>query len=172
MNQTKVKGKTASTVEFVFGALFLFFGISTMSSMMAWWSLAWILLGAFLIVNALEWRVLIRDYKTYSTLLANDPTGSIAKISQATNTSEKTVRDNLKLMIKKGIAIDTVINEQDGTVVTGDRRAYAPDPSTVVMPTAATPEITAVSCSGCGAVNNIPKGSAAQCEHCGTPISA
>ncbi len=177
MDQTRVKSGTAS---FIFGALLVLFGFTSMGSGVHllginsfWRDLAFIFLGLFLIGNGLEWRILGSVCGKYSILLANDPSGSIANLAQATNASEKTVKDNLNLMIKKGVASNIAINEQDGAVVVNNRQQIGvPNPETVVIPSTVTQEKVTVACSGCGAKAEVTKGSTAICEHCGTPIQA
>lgn len=171
MGQTKVKGSTASIVQCVFGVLLVAMGIIGMGSSL-WYALFFLFLGAFLIASGVEWRLLIKAYRLYSVLLESDPSGSIANISNATNTSQKAVKDNLNLMIKKGMAPNMAVDEQGGCVVTRlQGQAAAPNPSAVVIP-AARREVVTVLCSGCGAANNVTRGVTSECGHCGAPISA
>lgn len=169
MKEEKLKGQTASIVEFVFGGLMVIGGFQSFK-LNPLTGLAWMALGAFLIATGIQWRMLIKDYRTYMTVLSNDPTGSITSISQATNTSNGIVKDNLKLMIKKGLAKNMAVDEQGNRVLQSSNQA-----SPVAAPPTGAPisvEMVAVTCSGCGAKNKVAKGTATQCEHCGTTLQA
>lgn len=166
--EQKLKGQTASIVEFIFGGLIILgaFGSIAINPLQ---SIAYILFGAFLVVTGVQWRLLIKDYRTYMTILSNDPSGSLASISQATNASTTAVKDNLKLMIKKGLAKDIAIDEQAGRVlrnVSQENIAATPVTNETHL------ETVAVVCNGCGAKNEVLKGSVSKCEHCGTTIQA
>lgn len=169
MKEEKLKGQTASIVEFIFGGLIVIGSIQSLR-FNPLSGLAWISLGAFLIATGIQWRMLIKDYRTYMTVLSNDPTGSITTIAQATNTSNGIVKDNLKLMIKKGLAKNMVVDEQGNRVLqsNGQARPVAAPPSGSPVPV----EMVAVTCDGCGAKSKVAKGTTALCEHCGAALQA
>lgn len=169
MEEKKLKGQTASIVEFVFGGLLVVGGVGNLA-VNPINGLACIAFGAFFIATGIQWRMLIRDYRTYMTVLSSDPTGSLAPVAQATNTSNGVVKDNLKLMVKKGLAKGLVVDEQGNRVIFGNAQpgAVAAPPSGAPVPV----EMIAVTCAGCGAKNEVAKGTTVQCEHCGAPLQA
>ena len=90
------------------------------------------------------------------------------------------VKRNLKLMIKRGMATNTAIDEQNNRVVSAMAGSVAapagnrqvPGPQAVAYQQHATPEMVVVECPSCGAKNSIPRGAIAQCGHCGAQIDA
>lgn len=169
MEEKKLKGQTASIVEFIFGGLLVIGGIGNLA-LNPLNGLACIAFGAFLVVTGVQWRMLIKEYRTYMTVLSSDPTCSLTTIAQATNASNGTVKDNLKLMIKKGLAKGIVVDEQGNRVISGNSH-----PTSVAAPPSGSPvpvEMVAVTCSGCGAKNEIARGATGQCDHCGATIQA
>lgn len=168
MGKNKLKGETASIVEFVCGGLLVVSGLSQFV-LNAWTALACLFFGLFLIVQGLQWRVLIKDYKAYSALLSADPTGSIPNLAAATKASAKEVKTSLTLMIKKGLMENAAIDEQGNRVVIG---CPPPTGSPVSTQPPIVAEAISIECKGCGAGNKVAKGSTAKCEHCGADISA
>ena len=83
-------------------------------------------------------------------------------------------------MIKRGMATNTAIDEQNNRVVSamagpvaapaGNRQV--PGPQAVAYQQRATPEMVVVECTSCGAKNSISRGAIAQCGHCGAQIDA
>ena len=116
MEEKKLKGQTASIVEFIFGGLLAIGGAGNLA-FNPLNGLACIAFGAFLVMTGIQWRMLIKEYRTYMTVLSSDPTGSLTTIAQATNASIGTVKDNLKLMVKKGLAKGIVVDEQGNRVI-------------------------------------------------------
>lgn len=167
--EQKLRGQTASVVEFVFGGLLALGGIG-MVAVSPLQGIAYVLFGAFLVATGIQWRLLIKDYRTYMTVLSNDPTGSLTTISQATNSSVAAVKDNLKLMIRKGLAKDLVVDEQGNRVIRNMGSVNAAAAPPVGPPVAV--ETVAVTCSGCGAKNEVVRGVATQCDHCGATLQA
>lgn len=185
MSQEKVKGSTASNVELVFGILFALGGLGSLSQGFYWssgriWAvLGTLFLGVFLILKAIEWKQLIKLYRTYSTLLANDPSGSIANLASSTSTTVEKVRNNLRLMIKRGLAANLVIDEAADRVLISSGVRNTPQSQTQSSP-AATQQAThasaagnvVVQCPHCGASNSLPPHSTAKCGHCGGDIAS
>lgn len=185
MQQKKLKGQTASIVEFVCGGILALAGFSGFSQISHsgasgfFMALAWLLLGLFLIACGIEWRLLIKSFKRYSGLVGNNSLFPISQLAQATSTSTKDVRSNLELMIKRGLAEGYVLDDAEGTVVNKGAGGHSPSqaaPTNAAAPTGApvvpAQEKTTIICSGCGAKNEIVKGSTAECEHCGAKLSA
>ena len=195
MAKTKVKGTTASKTEVIFGAILMilfFTGCSNefLMDKVRWMAASFVFLGAYFIVRGLEWGQLVKKYRAYEALLANDPSGSLATLASATNTSVKDVKQALGLMIKRGMTGSLTIDE--GT----ERIIGAFSPAVNISGTAATPESThqqpgtsasgnvspavsgtssnevVVSCPNCGAKNTLPRNTAALCGHCGAKIEA
>lgn len=171
MDKKKLKGQTASIVEIVLGALLVLSGLSQLGAWHAniFMGLGWAFVGMFLIAQGVQWRILLKDYRSYMTLLSNDSSGSIANLASATNSSSKSVKENLEMMIKKGLLENAAINEQAGCIVLA-----APTGNPVIKGAspAETRETVTVECQGCGASNEVVKGAGAQCEHCGAPLNA
>lgn len=168
--EKKMKGQTASIVELVLGALLVLSGLSQLGAWNAniFMCFGWAFVGLFLIAQGIQWRLLIKDYKTYVALLSNDSSGSISNLAAATSSTAKNVKENLQMMIKKGLLKNAAINEQEGSLVLG---APTGEPLIAASVSPEKTEVVAVECKGCGASNEIVKGRAAKCEHCGAPIS-
>ena len=123
MGQERVKGETATKVEIVLGVLFVLGALSSLgqghlySSQAVFSTVGMLFLGAYLLVRGIEWGQLVKAYRSYSTLLAHSPSGSISEIASAEGTTTEVVKRNLKLMIKRGMATNTAIDEQNNRVV-------------------------------------------------------
>lgn len=117
MGQERVKGETATKVEIVLGVLFVLGALSSLgqghlySSQAVFSTVGMLFLGAYLLVRGIEWGQLVKAYRSYSTLLAHSPSGSISEIASAEGTTTEVVKRNLKLMIKRGMATNTAIDE-------------------------------------------------------------
>lgn len=183
MGQEKVKGETATKVEIVFGVLIVLGAISTLiqgrayGSQDVWCTLGMLFLGAYLLVRGIEWGQLVKMYRCYSTLLAHSSSGSIAEIASAEGATAESVKRNIRLMIKRGMAPNTAIDEQNNRVVTALKGSTPPHgPQNHGFSVAAGQpdplEVAVVECAGCGAKNSVPRGAVAQCGHCGAQISA
>lgn len=186
MGQERVKGEAATKVEIVLGVLFVLGALSSLgqghlySSQAVFSTVGMLFLGAYLLVRGIEWGQLVKAYRSYSTLLAHSPSGSISEIASAEGTTTEVVKRNLKLMIKRGMATNTAIDEQNNRVVSAMAGSVAapagnrqvPGPQAVAYQQHATPEMVVVECPSCGAKNSIPRGAIAQCGHCGAQIDA
>lgn len=174
MAEEKVKGRTASIVEFVLGALLVLSGFNV-AKVNILNGFAFIAFGAFLIVCGLEWRVLLKERRIYLTFIGANAAATVSDLAQANNSSEKTVKDNLGLMIKKGMVRNLAINEQNGAIVSNSGMNGAKGPASSSAPAAPAasqaPEKVAMRCPGCGAPNEITKGETTACEYCGSPLS-
>lgn len=58
----------------------------------------------------------------------SQPVGSISEIASAEGTTTEVVKRNLKLMIKRGMATNTAIDEQNNRVVSAMAGSVAPRP--------------------------------------------
>lgn len=184
MGKEKVKGMTAKNVEIVLGVLFLLGAVGSFgqgrlySSEAVWNNLGALFLGAYLLVRGLEWGQLVKLYKSYSTLLAHDPSGSIANIASSTGSTVEAVKRNLRLMIKRGMTDGIVVDEQGNRVVSSlssPKAGGRQTPDGCVEDVSQVPpsvEMVVTVCAGCGAKNSMPKGANAQCSHCGSQISS
>ena len=79
-----------------------------------WMAASFVFLGAYFIARGLEWGQLVKKYRTYEALLANDPSGSLSALASATKTSIKEVKQTLNLMIKRGMTGSLTIDEGGG----------------------------------------------------------
>lgn len=194
MAKTKVKGSTASKTEVVLGAILMvlfFTGCSNefLMDKVRWMATAFVFLGAYFIARGLEWGQLVKRYRAYEALLANDPSGSLSTLASATNTSVKDVKQALNLMIKRGMTGSLTIDEGaervigsfsptvnlSGTGATSESTPQpvgAPAPGNSPAASAASPSEVVVSCPNCGAKNSLPHNTAALCGHCGARIEA
>ena len=185
MGREKVKGETATKVEIVFGALIALGAISSLiqgrvyDSQDVWCTLGTLFLGAYLLVRGIEWGQLVKTYRRYSPLLAHNASGSIVEIASAEGTTVEAVKKNLRLMIKRGMATNTAVDEQSNRVVTTLGGSAAPSPGAPQAPGPQMPGsqhgssgMVVVECAGCGAKNSVSRGAVAQCGHCGAQIDA
>lgn len=185
MGQKKVKGETATKVEIVLGALIVLGAFSSLGQGHLYGSqavlntLGMLFLGAYLLVRGIEWGQLVKVYRSYSTLLAHSPSGSIAEIACAEGTTVETVKKNLRLMIRRGMTTNITIDEQNNRVISAVRGPATASIGNRQVPESqapasqcASPEMVVVECAGCGAKNSIPRGIVTQCGHCGAQIDA
>lgn len=194
MAKTKVKGSTASKTEVVLGAILMvlfFTGCSNefLMDKVRWMAAAFVFLGAYLIVRGFEWGQLVKRYRAYEALLANDPSGSLSTLASATNTSVKDVKQALNLMIKRGMTGSLTIDEGAERVIGSfsptvnlsgagtapqsiPQQAGVLAPDSGPTPSETSPNEMVISCPNCGAKNSLPRNTAALCGHCGAKIKA
>lgn len=176
MGQRKLKGQTASMVEFIFGGILIISGFGGFSRIFGASSvfnaLTCLFLGLFLVSCAIEWRLLLKSYKRYSGLIGANATFSISQLAQATSSSTKEVRSNLELMIKKGLAEGYTIDDAEDAVVNQKAGGQSPSKAAPIGEPVIPAQKKTVACEGCGATNEIIEGMTAECEHCGTKLSA
>lgn len=112
-------------------------------------------------------------FKKYVAQLSADPSGSLEHLASATGTSVDVVKANLRYMIKKKFFTDAFINEETNQLVLPSmaqrvqQQARAPQ---YAAPGTAQPEFVACTCSCCGGMNKIVKGSIGECDFCGSPL--
>lgn len=194
MAKTKVKGSAASKTEVVLGAILMvlfFTGCSNefLMDKVRWMAASFMFLGAYFIARGLEWGQLVKKYRTYEALLANDPSGSLSALASATKTSIKEVKQTLNLMIKRGMTGSLTIDEGAERVIgtfspnvvltpagmapkSAPQQTGASAPSGEAAITEASSDAVVVSCPSCGAKNTMPRDTIAHCGHCGAKIQA
>ncbi len=135
-------------------------------------------LGVLMIVFSRKRHRLIQSFKTYVTILSNDPTGSIANLAMKTGTSEDVVRNNLELMIKKRYFANAAIDRSTDCILFpnhGTSQPFVNQANTnnnAFSPRAAEEAVkmVTITCKGCGAVNTIVRGKVSECEYCGSSL--
>lgn len=113
-----------------------------------------------------------QEFKKYVTQLSVDPSGSLENLASATGTSVDVVKKNLQFMIKKNFFANATINEQEHQLVLPakakkEQQAKTPRHS---ASGAAQQELIVCSCPCCGGMNKIAKGTAGECDFCGSPL--
>lgn len=139
------------------------------------WTIASLLLAAFgfLVFSWGMKRGKMRlEFKKYVTQLSVDPSGSLENLASATGTSVDVVKKNLQFMIKKNFFSDAVINEQEHRLVLPAKAKKEQQTKTLRHSAsgAAQQELIACSCPCCGGMNKIAKGTAGECDFCGSPL--
>lgn len=194
MSKPKIKGSKASKIEVILGAILIvifFSGCSNefLMDKIRLMAASFVFLGAYFIARGLEWGQLIKQYRAYEALLANDPSGSLSTLASATKSSVKDVKRTLRLMIKRGMTGPMTIDEG------ADRAVGVFSPTVAISPKGAALEKEAqqpgattsnsqpnsagapscemvVSCPSCGARNSMPLNAVALCGHCGAKIKS
>lgn len=126
-------------------------------------------LGVFLILKGRKTKKLVKTFKQYVSILAGDPENSLNTLAQSTNTSLDEVKKNLRMMIEKKFFANAVIDEKNQRLIlrgTTDMQQIYQNSASVTQVV----QKVAVNCPGCGAVNEVPKGSTGKCEYCGCTL--
>ncbi|MBW6411380.1 hypothetical protein [Clostridium weizhouense] len=128
-------------------------------------------LGVWLIILSRKRNKLIKNFKTYVSILSVDPTGSLENLASSLGTSQDIVKNNLKLMCDKKYFVNAYLDTERNCIV-------FPSKSEQINSTAqqsskvseSNKEYNTVKCKNCGADNKIPKGIIGECEFCGSQI--
>lgn len=131
-------------------------------------------IGILLIALSIKRHKLIKNFKTYVTILSEDPTGSIDNLATPLNVSVDKVRKDLQLMIDKKYFVNAYVDLETNRIIfpssdvetsekvkqnkTADEQYKAKD-------------YISVTCKNCGGINKITKGQVGECEYCGSIIS-
>jgi uncharacterized protein with PQ loop repeat len=126
-------------------------------------------LGVLLIVFSRKRKKLINDFKTYVQRLSIDPTGSIDNLAAGLGTSQDVVKNNINLMIKKRYFSNAYIDTENNRVVFPI--VLEQQPTNAAKSTQSNIEYISVTCKSCGGINKMVKGTASECDYCGSPLS-
>lgn len=113
------------------------------------------------------------EFKKYIAHLSADPSGSLENLASATGASVDKVKKNLKYMINKRFFTDAFINEQTSQLIfpsMAQRLQQQAQTMPYAGPGTAQPELVVCTCRCCGGINKIAKGTAGECDYCGSPL--
>lgn len=130
---------------------------------------AWVLcaIGILLFFAGRKRAKMRRKFQEYVMHLSADPSRSLDNLASVTNTSVDVVKRNLQYMIDKKFFKSASINEQSHQLVLPPvvpktkRQSNSPQQQ---------PEWIAYTCPCCGAMNRVEKGTASECDFCGSPL--
>lgn len=124
-------------------------------------------LGTIFIIFGSKIKKMIRRFKTYVSLISIKRLTSLDLIANATNLSVNFVRTDLQKMIDKKYFKDAYIDRDTNEIIIAHDFPAQP---VQTYQSNNNLEMQSVTCSGCGAANVKPKGSAGSCEYCGSPL--
>lgn len=179
MNSSKtaiVTSRIVMLIQFIIGGVITFFcGVTAVVSMfddvkdgVGMILFAWFitLIGVIIFNRGLKRNKLIKNFKRYVAIISSDPTGSIENISRLVNAPQNVVLKNLEKMIDKKYFVNAYIDREHNSIVINSHTAPAN------VQTKPTEEYVTLTCKSCGGINKVPKNGIADCEYCGSPISA
>jgi hypothetical protein len=121
-----------------------------------------------LILNGIKIKRRNRRFKKYIGLISIENQTSLENIASSTMQSVDYVTKDIQKMIDKKFFLNAYIDRKTNEIVLQKRNMQAGFiPTTPNIPV----EAITVKCGGCGAVNSIQKGAAAECEFCGSPLN-
>ena len=128
-------------------------------------------LGALSLLKGFKYEKLGKKYARYVSIVNTTPNTSINAIAAAVPTTYEQAVKDLQSMINSGYFMNTYLDLNRGELV----RAYSNFPQNnynFTPNTAYKPNLQRIStkCPSCGAPNNIVKGTANECEFCGSPL--
>jgi hypothetical protein len=108
---------------------------------------------------------LVRRLKQYTSIVGDNSTFSISRLSTISGDSEVNVLKNLKMMMKRKFLKDVSIDMESNTIIF---QAVNQKPKAVDKVSSKKEEETeiAVTCKNCGGMNKMKKGSVKECEYC------
>lgn len=126
-------------------------------------------IAAWLIVVGIKTKRRIKRFKKYIHIITGENHTSIENIAAITLQSVDFVAEDLQRMIDKKFFVNAHIDRRTNEIILQKRNG-----ETWVTPVVNNKpaEMMAVSCSGCGAINSIQKGTVGECEFCGSPLAA
>ena len=129
-------------------------------------SLLFLIGGILLLIKASQTRKTAKKYKKYINIIVNHNEKSIDNIAAAVGVTYDTAIKDLKKMIDIGYLGGAFINQGNREIIL---KRHEPIAQAFVGGHAA-PQMTTVSCSGCGANNVVTVGVITACEYCGSPV--
>lgn len=131
--------------------------------------LVFLAFAAWLIVVGIRIKRRIKRFKRYISIITVENQISIENIAAITLQSVDFVARDLQKMIDKKFFVNAHIDRRTNEIILQKRTGEAWVTPVVNNKPA---EMITVSCSGCGAVNSIQKGTVGECEFCGSPLAA
>lgn len=113
------------------------------------------------------------EFMKYITQLSVDPSGSLENLASATGESVGVVKANLHYMINKRFFTDAFINEQTNQLILpamAQKTQQQAQATQYMAAGAVQPELVVCTCRCCGGINKIAKGTAGECDFCGSPL--
>lgn len=129
------------------------------------WIIGYIILffiGMMFIGTGINNKNRVRLFEQFITLLTAEPSQSITKLAAGTGQAPDVVEKSLKEMIQKNYFKDTYIDQSKNSIIF-NQDGYIVELDNI--------EYITVKCKGCGAANKVAKGSASECEYCGSKIN-
>ncbi len=133
------------------------------------------ILFAYMLIRGLKRRKLSKIYYTYTQLLKQNPACSDNQLAVVLRRPLISVRKDLDTMAKKGFLPSVYIDNRNFNQQTQNYGAQTPIVTPNIMPNNMRPvndpkldEYVEVICKNCGASHKVLKGSAVNCEYCGS----
>lgn len=172
----KIKGKIASiigwpvTLFFGFIVIAALFTINDEGAVYALiFSLICLFIGIVLIIYGKRTKDRIRRFKRYIDIISNQNETNIDNIAGIISQPVDFVMRDIQSMIFKkffvGAYLDVNAHVIEFKKLANNVPVQAPQNNAAQL------EMLTVVCNGCGACNQIVKGSVGECEYCGSPIS-
>ena len=126
--------------------------------------------GVLLLRKVNETKMTATKFKKYINIVANQNVKSIDSIASAMGVSYSEAEKDLQNMIDIGYLPGAYIHQGNREIILKQHAPVASNQESAAVQSA--PQMTTKSCPGCGANNVVSVGKVAECEYCGTPISA
>lgn len=124
------------------------------------------IVGIVLLIRGIRYNSLIKKFYEYSRYLEMDPNKYVSILAASVRESTSATTENLTRMI----ALDFFPNMHLDATKT--KLVYHGIDVSGGISAGAAGGFAEVKCSGCGAVNQIPKGGSGVCEYCGSTLTA
>lgn len=108
---------------------------------------------------------LVRRFKQYSSIVGDNSSFSISRLSTISGDSEVNVLKNLKMMMKRQFIKDASIDMESNTIIFQALNQKPKAVNNVSLKKEEENEI-AVTCKNCGGINKMKKGSVKECDYC------
>jgi len=128
-------------------------------------SVAFVIVGVFLIWNGWRIKRKIRRFRQYVALISAQQITSIGGLAAATSQRPEFVRRDLQMLIDKHFFVNAVINDATNSIVIVEMTTPAMNPQENAP---ASPIEKPIMCNSCGASNKKIVGQVKECEYCGT----
>jgi hypothetical protein len=129
--------------------------------------------AAALVLNGIKIKRRHRRFKKYIGLITVENQTSLENIASSTMQSLDFVTKDIQKMIDKRLFLNAHIDRKTNEIVLQRRNTMAEAELAASAHAEAVNkpvEMVTVTCRGCGAVNSVKKGTAAECEFCGSPL--
>ena len=124
-----------------------------------------VIIGILLIINGLSNQKLIKNFRRYSAIIANDAEKSLDLLSLQTGVPVAQLTQEISTMISYGFFPGAHIDPKGNLLVLDPEKAE-------LKKQAATEHFVVVQCKSCGANNKVIPGTISECEYCRLPLQA